>query len=50
MAQGAERWEGRDVRGGSPEAVCGGPGRTYMVDRETSVVKAPGVMVLMRLS
>lgn len=37
--------EGRGLQGRSS-----GPRRTYMVDRETNVVKAPGVMVLMRLS
>lgn len=36
--------------GRGSEEMGSTPGGTHMVDRETSVVKAPGVMVVIRLS
>lgn len=50
LAKDSRELGGGGVQGRSPAWVCSGPRRTYMVDRETSVVKAPGVMVAMRLS
>lgn len=45
---------GAEIAGSSTgrgsEEMGSTPGGTHMVDRETSVVKAPGVMVVIRLS
>lgn len=43
----AEQGVGGGVGGRGSGSVLG---KTHMVDRETSVVKAPGVMVVIRLS
>ena len=50
MAKDSRELPGKRSAGEGPRVRVQWAQGTYMVDRETSVVKAPGVMVVIRLS
>lgn len=50
LAKHSRELPGERCAGEEPRVSVQWPRRTYMVDRETRVVKAPGVMVVIRLS